>query len=82
MGVGQLPDIGMRERQEVREEEHRGWDWTEMEGKKEEGANERRREKRLIKVQEKIGWVGEKNTGPAAQKLDGVGDEDEEGEEI
>lgn len=42
-----------------------------MEGMKEEGANEKRGEERLIKV-------SEKNTGPAAQKLDGVGDEDGE----
>lgn len=45
MGTGQLSDIGMRERQEVREEERdETWGWTERIGKEKEGPNEKRRE--------------------------------------
>lgn len=51
-----------------------------MEGKKNEGANERTREERLIQVQKKTSQVGGKNAGPAAQTL--VRCKDEDGEEI
>ena len=51
-----------------------------MEGKKNEGANERTREERLIQVQKKTSQVGEKDAGPAARML--VRYEDGDGEEI
>lgn len=52
MGIGQLSDIGMRERQEVREEEDRGMRHeTKLKGKGRKRKDQMRREERkVIKV--------------------------------
>lgn len=48
--TGQLPDIGIRERQEVRAKEDR---WMRPKGRegKAEGTNKKRKEERVIKVE-------------------------------
>ncbi len=48
MGTGQLPDTGMRERQEDREKRH------ELKGAREKGSNKKRREKRVLTLSDEL----------------------------
>lgn len=69
MGNGQLPDTGMRERQEVREEERERGMRHEPKSKTEEGANEKRGEERLKgEVAKMIGRKGGERHGETANE--------------